>query len=332
MAQISGVPLPVLPHSLGQIAVRSGALPDLSLRAGQNLTLTVLKSAAANTSTQVQIAGQTLTAILPTAVSAGDKLQIVVGKAADGQARMQLAGQKSAPTLNLPTGKAGAELQGALRAGGGQVLVQTKLSSEGTQITIGGRSFQPSQLGVTAAMLPSGAWAARLSTAGGMLALVPYTGADAQLRSAAGQMILKADAISAQAAIGLAAQADEESGAYAADGAIEDTDAGIPWLTMPGGQAAAIEMRSETVKDELLSSAKLELWGNKLGPVQMILNRSPAGISINVSVEADKVQELQSQSAELSARLRAITGKPAIVNVRAGLERPLHPAGFDLYG
>lgn len=331
MAQISGTPLPINPFQLGQIAVRSGSLPEGMLRPGSTLQMTVLQGAQAGQAAQVQVGQRTLQAVLPTAVAAGDVLQVRVGRAADGKPEMMLAGQKmAAPTFQVPRGLSEA-LQQATRPGGGTALVTVKDTPGGPQIQIGGRTYSPAELGVRPADLPRGSWTARLIAAGPSLQLVPVESQQANMRQAAGQMMVSGDPIAAQAAIGLAERAAEGAGVYGPEGA-EETGGGIPWISLPGGQTAAIQMGPAKLEDEGRGSAHIELWGNNLGPVSIDLTRTPAGLQIRVAADAQAVEPLSGGSRQLSERLRQITGTPAQVVVGEHQERPLPPEGFEGYG
>ena len=325
MVQISGTPLPVNPNQLGQLAVKVGSLPEAMLRPGQTLLMTATQQAKAGESTQVRVGGKTLQAILPTAVAPGDQIMVKVGRSSDGQPQMQLLGQKGAPALQLPA-KEAAQMTGKA----GALMVSVKETAEGIQIKVGSRTFSPAQLGVKASELPRGSWPARLIANGAGLSLIPMASESLQIRQAAGQMALSANPLAMQAAVEMAEKAEAGSGAYQADAS--QPQQGVPWLSLPGGQSAAIEMGPLRLEDQEKGSAKIELWGNTLGPVSIALDRSPAGIRISVSADQAACQKLQEGSRELSGRLRQITGKPAQVTVHQHLVRPLPPEGFEGYG
>lgn len=333
MVQISGTPLPVNPFQLGQIAVRSGSLPEGMLRPGSTLQMTVLQGAQAGQAAQVQIGQRTLQAVLPTTVAPGDILQVRVGRAADGKPEMMLAGQRTgAPVMQVPQ-RLSEAMQSAARPAGGSVLITVKDTPDGPRIQIGGRSYTPTELGVRPADLPRGSWPARLTATGGQLQLTPLSSETAQLRQAAGQLMVSGSPLGVQAAVALAEQAAEGSGIYTSEGTPSvSSELGIPWITLPGGQTAAIQMGPARLEDESSGSAHLELWGNQLGPVSIDISRSPAGIQIRVAADPQAAPVLQEGSRILSERLRQVTGMPSQVTVYEHTTRPLPPEGFEGYG
>lgn len=412
MAQISNTPLPMLPHTLGQMAIRAGSLPEGMLRPGQVIQMQVLQSAQAGTSTQVQIAGRTLQAVLPTQVAAGDQMRVIVGRAADGALQMQLASERSSAQLRLPSRDAQALRDAARQAGGllqvtvregskgpevmiagrsyspaevgvkpedlpraswsarieaGRLIPQrevpvglsqapptlTPLSREATQaiqaagknsgglvmvevknggqqIQIAGRNFAPSELGLAAGQVPRVSWMARLAAIGNQLSLTPTTTESAQVRQLAGNLAVSGDPLALQAALELSRSQIEAPGTYSPEG-VEERQ-GIPWLSLPGGQTAAIQMGPQKLDDEDGGSARVELWGNRIGPVAININRSPAGIQVGVSVNQDKLPELKQASSELSQRIRSATASPTQVTIHAHNNAMIPPEGFEGYG
>lgn len=415
MAQISSAPLPMLPYTLGQIAVRSGSLPEGMLRSGQSISMQVLQSSQAGEATQVRIAGRTLQAVLPTAVQAGDSLVVRVGRSAEGTMQMQLTDNRPPPALkppardiqslsdqarggilkvnveesskgaltvkvgnrsytpeelgaraeSLPRGSwtariengrltpfrettqaqltrtppsltpQGREIQENLQAAGrgssGNLLVRVLDTPRGVEIQIAGRSYAPGELGVRAAELPRGAWTARLSAQGANLTLAPANSEAAQIRQMAGNLAVSGDPLAVQAAVELAASQTDNPNTYSPDG-VSDTGEGVPWVMLPGGQAAAIQMGPARLEDESQGSAHIELWGNHLGPLSIGLLRNPAGIQISVKADPEVADSLKAEARVLSERVRAQTGLPSQVTVHTHAARPLPPEGFESYG
>jgi hypothetical protein len=110
-------------------------------------------------------------------------------------------------------------------------------------------------------------------------------------------------------------------------------------VTLPGGTHADIVVRDDTpngsVQAPAANSAQVTLHGKNLGPVQIALTVTAAGLDVRVTSDPAAAPQLAGNAGDLTDVLRRRTGRPANVTVQHRTEqqpRPISPEGFNAYG
>jgi len=329
MAQISGIPLAVAPGQLGQMMVRSGLLPDNLMWPGQNLTITVLQSAAAGEKTQIQIAGRTMEAMLPGPVGAGQQIQVKVAQLDSQGAQLRMVDLRQGPTVLSINNKSANDVSTLAARQGGRVTVQ--VSKDGQQIVIGGKVFTPTQLGISGALTP-GRWQAMISQTPAGMQLVPVsTELSSRLRTLAGEAMLSRDASTIQAGLEISESVGDHKKTYDADG---HNEIGPAWLQMPDGTPVSIAQKPLPEAETGSYNAQIELHGAQLGAVSFKFSYSSAGLTIKIGAEEQGMSHLAEQEGQLAQRLRALINKPVQISINSldhnSAIRP--PEGYEYYG
>lgn len=325
MSQISGVPLVASPNQLGQMMLRTGAIPESMVRPGRSLEMVVAQDAKAGEKTQVQIAGKSLAAIFPDAVSAGQRIQVRVTQVDGEGVKLRLVELRNGPPALQVRDADLAKLQSLAAKTGGRLAIQT--TEDGKGLIIAGQRFAPAQVGLSR-IPPVGRWTAEIR--GTQLTPVLADRAQ-QLRGLAGELVLSKQADLVQTGVEIGEQIQRGEQSYRADGQMA---LGPAWIQLPDGTPIGISQKPQAMESGQAWSAQLTLHGFQLGEVGIRILASQAGISISVQSEPSQQSLLQSQSQDLESRVRQITQKPTAVQIHASQaqspQRP--PEGYQYYG
>lgn len=329
MPPIQGAPLAVSPGQLGQMMLRSGAIPENLVRPGQTLQLLVLQDAKAGEKTQVQIAGRNLEAMLPGPVGAGQQIQVRVTRAAAEGVQLRLVEVKPGPPAMRVPAELQNQIQNLAARNGGQVQVQ--VAPGGKEILVAGQSFQPAQLGLSQIpALPRWTAELRMMPGGIMQLAAVFPERSQQLRGLAGDLVLSRQAKLIETGVDMSQQIQESEKTYDSQG---QTAIGPAWMQLPDGTPVAVGQKPTPEENGESWSAQFSLHGVALGEVGIRLTTSSAGIQIHVHAAAAHAQLLQDSARELETRIRQITNKPAQVRIAQQEQIPDRPpGGYQYYG